>query len=90
MASKLSKPLWIVLTTLVVGFTAYVVVRNLAHIWRTSRRLSALDKEAEHYRKQIEADSTLLEQLHYDDYLERYARERFQMHRRGEKVYILR
>ena len=89
MASKLTKPLWLVLTCVVVGFTAYVVVRNLIHIHKSSRRLSALRSEAEEYRRQIDADSTLIEQLRYDDYLEAYARERFQMQRRDEKVYIM-
>lgn len=89
MALKVSKTLWILLTTLVVGFTAYVVGRNLVHIWKTSRRLATLEEQSEAYQKQIEADSTLLEQLRYDDYLERYARERFQMKRHNEKVYIL-
>lgn len=89
MASKLTKPLWVILTCIIVGFTAYVVLRNLVHIWKSSRRLSALREEGAEYRQQIEADSTLIEQLRYDDYLEAYARERFQMQRRGEKVYIL-
>ena len=89
MASKLTKPLWVVLTCIVVGFTSFVVLRNLAHIWKSSRQLAALEREGEGYRKEIEADSTLIEQLRYDDYLEEYARERFHMQRRGEKVFIL-
>lgn len=89
MASKLTKPLWVALTCVVVSFTAYVVVRNLVHIFKSSRRLAALSDEGEEYQRQIEADSTLIEQLHYDDYLEEYARERFQMQRRNERVYIM-
>lgn len=89
MASKLTKPLWVVLTCIVVGFTAFVVLRNLAHIWKSSRRLAALEREGEGYRKEIKADSTLIEQLRYDDYLEEYARERFHMQRRDEKVFVL-
>ncbi len=89
MASKLTKPLWLILTATAIGFTAYVVGRNLIHIWKTSRRLTTLREEGEKYRLQIEADSTLIEQLRYDDYLEEYARERFNMQRRGERVYII-
>ena len=37
----------------------------------------------------IEQDSTLLEELKYDDNLEQFARERYRMQRRGEKVYIV-
>ncbi len=90
MSPKLTKTLWMVLTAVAVGFTAYVVGRNLLHIWQTGRSLRAMRHEAEEYRRQIEADSTLIEHLRYDDYLEEYARERFNMQRRDEKVYRIR
>jgi len=86
---KLGKPIWILLTVVAVGFTAYVVGRNLLHIWKIKRQLSALNDEREQYLLQIEEDSTLLERLRYDDYLEEYAREHFGMQRPGEKVYLL-
>ncbi len=87
MASRLSKTLWITLTVVAVGFTALVVGRNLLHIWQTSRQLKKLRREGAHYREQIRRDSTLVEELRYDNYLERYARLRFGMQRRGEQVY---
>lgn len=89
MASRWSKPIWILLTLVVVGFTAYMVGRNLIHIGKTLGEIRRLRNEAAAYRTQIEADSTLIEQLRYDDYLEAYAREHFGMQRRNEKVYIL-
>ncbi len=84
-----SRPFWIVLTVAAAVFTAVVVGRNLLHIWKIKRQLSALDEEARTYRAQIEADSALLERLRYDDCLEEYARERFHMQRAGEKIYLL-
>jgi cell division protein FtsB len=87
MASKLSKPLWILLTAVVVGFTALVVGRNLLHIWQTHRQLKRLRREGSLYREQIRQDSILVEELRYDNYLERYARLRFGMQRKGERVY---
>ncbi len=90
MASKLTKTLWILLTAIAVGFTTYIVGRNLLHILKSNRSLKELRKEAEHYRQQIEADSTLIEHLRYDDYLEEYARERFNMQRRDEQVFQVR
>lgn len=87
MASKLTKTLWVTLTVVAVGFTALVVGRNLLHIWQTSRQLKMLRKEGAHYREEIRRDSTLVEELRYDNYLERYARLRFGMLRRGEQVY---
>lgn len=87
MASKWSKTLWMVLTAVVVGFTAYVVLRNLLHIAKRGSELRQLKREAALYREQIAEDSTLIEHLRYDDYLEEYARERFHMQRREERVY---
>ena len=43
----------------------------------------------EFYRARIEQDSTLLERLRYDDYLEEYARENYHMQRSDEHVYII-
>ena len=83
-----SKPVWVILTVVVAGFTAFVVGRNLMHVWKIKRQIGALRTEAAAYRRQIEADSLLLEQLDYDDCLEAYARERFHMVRPGEKVYL--
>ncbi len=89
MASKLTKPLWILLTVTIVGITAFTLARNLLHIAKIGRQLRTLRKEGEAYRQQIEADSTLIEQLRYDDYLEQYAREHFNMRKKGERVFMM-
>lgn len=83
-----SKFFWLVLTVVTVGFTAFVVVRNLVHVWQIKRSLSRLEEQRRLYLGQIEADSALIEQLRYDDYLEEYARERFRMQRDGERVFL--
>lgn len=88
MRLHLSKSFWVVLTAVTVGFTAYVVVRNLVHVWKIKRSLKVLAEQRRAYLEQIEADSALLEQLRYDDYLEEYARERFLMQRDGERVFL--
>lgn len=88
MKAKIIKGSWIVVTVVVVGFTLYTIGRNLVHIASTYMLLSELEAEAELYQEQIEQDSTLLQRLNYDDYLEKFARERFNMQHRGEKVYI--
>ncbi len=88
-AQRKGRQFWIVLTVAVAGFTSYVICRNLLHIWNVSRDMAALNREAEIYRASIEADSTLLEQLRYDDYLEEFAREQYNMLRPGEELYII-
>lgn len=83
-----SKLFWLVLTVFTVGFTAYVVARNLVHVWKIKRSLAQLEEQRVRYLEQIAADSALIEQLRYDDYLEEYARERFRMQRDGERVFL--
>ena len=56
--------------------------------WKIKRSLSQLGEQRRAYLEQIEADSALIEQLRYDDYLEEYARERFRMQRDGERVFL--
>ena len=79
MQLKLDKRFWVVITCIIVVFTIFIVGRNLA----------ILEQERAIYRARIEQDSTLLEELKYDDNLEQFARERYRMQRRGEKVYIV-
>lgn len=86
---RIGKKWWMAVTGIILLITATVVVRNLLHVIRTKRAINALVREKEHYQEQIAADSALVEQLQYDDYLEEYARERFQMQRRDEQLFIV-
>ena len=72
---------WITTTAIIVLFTLFFVGRNLLHVLRIKGEIADLEREEEHYRTRITADSTLVEQLRYDDYLEAYAREHFHMQR---------
>lgn len=80
---------WIITTAIIVLFTLFFVGRNLLHVIRIKGEIGDLKREEALYRERITADSTLVEQLHYDDYLEGYAREQFHMQRSNEKVYII-
>lgn len=83
------KRFWIAATMSIFVFTGVVVVRNAVHAVRIKRQINRLEREKARYRTRIEQDSTLIEQLRYDDYLEQYAREHYRMQRPGERVYIL-
>lgn len=87
MTLKLGRRFWIAATAVILVFTAFVVGRNAVHAVKIKRQIAALTREKEQYRVKIERDSTLIERLRYDDYLEEYARERFRMQRRDEQVY---
>lgn len=51
--------------------------------------IEQLESQVEYYRKAIEQDSTLLENLNDDEFLEAYAREHFLMKRSDETVIVV-
>lgn len=87
MQIEFGRRFWITTTVIIVLFTLFFVGQNLLHAIGIKRELSALEQERTHYRDRITADSTLVEQLRYDDYLEAYAREQFGMQRIDERVF---
>ena len=89
MGFEVGKKFWIAATAVIVVVTLFVVGRNLLHTVKIKRQINALNREREFYRARIEQDSTLLERLRYDDYLEEYARESYHMQRSDEHVYII-
>ncbi|MEG2365977.1 MAG: septum formation initiator family protein [Alistipes sp.] len=80
---------WIVATIVILIFTVFVVGRNLLHAVKIRREIGVLEQERDRYQQRIDQDSTLIEHLKYDDYLEEYARENFHMQRADEHVYIV-
>ena len=89
MKIQLGRRFWIVLTAVIVVFSVFVIGRNALHAVKIKRQMNALERERSFYVEKIAQDSSLLEQLRYDDYLEEYAREHYHMQRRNEHVYIL-
>ncbi len=89
MKIQFGRGFWIVLTAVIVVFSVFVIGRNTLHAVKIKRQINALERERTYYVDKIAQDSTLLEQLRFDDYLEEYAREHYHMQRRDEHVYIL-
>ena len=48
-----------------------------------------MQKEQEYYREKAREDSTFLENLKQDWFLEKYARETFYMKGRNEEIYLI-
>ena len=89
MKIEFSRRFWWITTGIVVLFTLVFVGQNLLHVLSLKRDIAKLEGEEEAYLKKIERDSTLVNQLRYDDYLEEYAREQFGMRRSTEEVFII-
>lgn len=52
-------------------------------------QIRELERQKEYYLDKIEEDSTVLERLKDNDYLEQYARENYLMKREGDVVFIV-
>ena len=89
MKIQFGRKVWIVATAAIVVFTVFMVGRNALHAVKIKRQINVLTRERAYYSEKIEQDSTLLERLRYDDFLEEYARENYHMQRRDEHVYII-
>ena len=84
-----SKKIWKVAIAVVIIYTAVLTVRNLITVVTVKHRMWGLEDQKEAFQARITEDSTMLEHLKYDEYLEQYARERFYMQRPNEYIYIV-
>ena len=89
MASNFSKRVWQILTAVIIVYTVALTARNLFRVIKIQSRISLLEDQKDFFQQRIREDSTLLERLNYDEYLEQYAREKFHMQRPNEYIYIL-
>lgn len=89
MALNISKKIWLCVTAVIFIYTAVMTVRNLITTIKTRHRIARLEEQRDHYRARIAEDSTMLERLNYDEFLEQYARERFHMQCPNEFIYIM-
>lgn len=89
MKLRFDKRFWVIMTCIIVVFTVFIVGRNLMHAIEIRSDIRHLEQQKRQYQERIEQDSTLLEELKYDDNLERFARERYRMQRKGETVYVV-
>ena len=81
--------LWVIITIafllIITVFSKNTVLEAMA----IRRRIKVMQKEQQYYRERSKEDSTFLENLKQDWFLEQYARETFYMKGRGEEIYLL-
>lgn len=89
MDARLVKRCWIGATVLIMAFTLFIMGRNVVHAIKIQRQINELNRQKTAFQTKITADSLLLRQLLYDEYLEQYAREHYRMRRPDDQVYIV-
>ena len=89
MKKGFGRKFWIGAAMLVILLTLLAAGRNLIHALKIRSQIKELEQEKALYEEKIARDSTLIERLKEDDFLEQYAREHYHMQRRDEHVYII-
>ena len=86
---KIAKRIWQGLLAVIIIYTAFLIVRNLFTVIQVKHRIGLLEDQHDEFQARITEDSTMLEHLKYNEYLEQYARERFHMQCSDEYIYII-
>ena len=89
MRERAGKYIWMGITAAIFLYTAVLTVRNFITMVSLRHRIGLLEEQRDIYQARITEDSTMLERLNYDEFLEQYARERFHMQRENEYIYII-
>ena len=77
--------------TLVVFLIIYLFVsdQSILHFVKRGREIRSLEEQRDIYREQTEKAESELKTLMIKDSLERYAREQYFMHEKGEDIYLV-
>jgi len=81
--------LWMISIIIFILLITVFDKNNLIEVWKLNQQLNELESQRDYYQQKITQDSTILENLKDDVFLERYAREHYLMKRQGETIYII-
>ena len=87
--SKGKEYAWRIIVVGVLALGLVLIGRPLYSLVKTTLEIRELNRIKAHYEESIRRDSLLMENLKNDDFLERYAREKFFMQAQGEQVFIV-
>ena len=87
--SKGKEYAWRIIIIAVILLGIILIGRPLVSLIGTSIEIRELNKEKAIYEASIRKDSLLIENLKNDEFLERYAREKYFMQGKNEQVFIV-
>ncbi len=90
-ANKILRSRWLWLATIVVFVLLILFLDRNSYMDRreVKKEIEKLKAQRDYYLDRIREDSTVIEKLKDDEYLEQYAREHFLMKRDSDVVYVL-
>lgn len=80
---------WRIIVVAVVVLGLILIGRPLVSLIGTSIEIRNLNKKKALYEESIQKDNQLIKNLENDEFLERYAREKYFMQGKGEQVFIV-
>ena len=87
--NKSRKHFWRIVTWSAILLGAILIGRPLFSLIKTRREIRQLNREKAIYEASIRRDSMLIENLKNDEFLERYAREKYFMQGKDEQIFIV-
>ena len=81
--------LWLITISVFILVITVFDKNNLIEAWRLKQKINELETQKDYYQNKITEDSTILENLKDDRFLEQYAREHYLMKREDETIYLL-
>ena len=81
--------LWLITIAVFILVITVFDKNNLIEAWRLKQKINELEAQKDYYQNKITEDSTILENLKDDWFLEQYAREHYLMKREDETIYLL-
>lgn len=81
--------IWYVIIAVFILLITVFDRNNVIEGWRVKQKITELEAQKEYYRQKITEDSTVLENLKNDQFLEQFAREHYLMKRDNETIYLI-
>lgn len=91
MAAKVlyDRRLWVITVLVFVLLMVFFDSNNLLDRWKLNEQIRELNSQKSYYLERIAEDSTILERMKDDAFLEQYAREHYLMRRSDEQIYVI-
>lgn len=81
--------LFVITAVVFVLLVTFIDKNNLVDSRELKTKIKSLEEQKKYYLEKIEEDSTILENLKNDRFLEKFARENYYMKKDGEVLYIV-
>ena len=80
---------YFIIFILFIVWMAFFDENSFLNHWELNKEIEKLEDANKYYKKQIDTDSKIINNLKDPDSLEKYAREEYKMNRKNEDIYLI-